>query len=835
MEKWHSQNILKPQKKSFYFFSLFGIFVFLAIFSVVVIIAFFWAKMAPQNYLYVLVADVVLFGLCAWWMSVMYRKTEYELGVSKLTIRSGTPFSDSSTDIDFDKITELTARLGFWEQMFFKTGSLHVSTGGMGKVVLTNLDSPLENYEKIQDYMRDNGFHLQKDSLVQEARPHLLAVVFELMSYVFAILLFAFYTLVQMGSLENLRKLDLAEFLTENIFWVGLIALVVIVLVILRYLDLRKRVYMVFTDAITYEEGFLNKNYSVLPMEKVADTDNRQGLISKIFGLHDIIISSEGSGNQVIFSNMIDGEKMLANIKYLKNSISLGEKKSEITTDDANQNSENASIGYKNIVDREIRYNEHFTANFKMNLKRTFFGAMVAIIFVTIISLIVLFFTGPQGLVMLFAILPIIFGNLIALVVALYTHYKVDVSTIESRFSFLSNRHLTFTVDKITRIDILRNPLDWICGTATVVFTSIGSSQRIMFKNISYDENLEKNLLEKIWIYPDENAEKTIGIKFSFVEFIKANLSVVVLINIVVISMFVFASVMALASQSLKILALLALIPFIFLWIVFAWEKLAYSPRFYHNAYTEEYIKSFSGVIFRSRAFALFDDIKGLSATKNIATNVGKILFKVAVNPPAFQQQQQNSNQEQQQWSIFCGFFGVYFGVFAFEMLDIADEKISRYETIDSSVLHDSRRSLKNSIIIGILPIIIIAILNFFILGRAPEGIYITIYITTMIAVFVLIMLILWLVSIYFERYRLESQRVIKFSGIFYKTRETILYEKMNFINKNQWILGKICGNGNIEIFTLGADVLDMNLPEIDDYINVYDILREQNAIHRKK
>ena len=133
-----------------------------------------------------------------------------------------------------------------------------------------------------------------------------------------------------------------------------------------------------------------------------------------------------------------------------------------------------------------------------MNLKRTFFGAMVAIIFVTIISLVVLFFAGRQGLVMLFAILPIIFGNLIALVAALYTHYKVDVSTIESRFSFLSNRHLTFTVDKITRIDILRNPLDWICGTATVVFASIGSSQRIMFKNISYDENLEKNLLEKI-------------------------------------------------------------------------------------------------------------------------------------------------------------------------------------------------------------------------------------------------------------------------------------------------------------------------------------------------
>ena len=209
---------------------------------------------------------------------------------------------------------------------------------------------------------------------------------------------------------------------------------------------------------------------------------------------------------------------------------------------------------------------------------------------------------------------------------------------------------------------------------------------------------------------------------------------------------------------------------------------MAYSPRFYYNAYTEEYIKSFSGVIFRSRAFALFDDIKGLSATKNIATNVGKILFKVAVNPPAFQQQQQNSNQEQQQWSIFSPYIAVNYVENAFEMLDIADEKISRYETIDSSVLHDSHRSLKNSIITGILTIIVVAILNFFILSSAPEGIYIT----TTIVVFVSIILILWLVSVYFERYRLESQRMIKFSGIFYKTRETILYEKMNFINKNQ-------------------------------------------------
>ena len=111
----------------------------------------------------------------------------------------------------------------------------------------------------------------------------------------------------------------------------------------------------------------------------------------------------------MIFSNMIDGEKMLANIKYLKNSISLGEKKSEMTANDENSNPENSSVGYQNIVDREIRYNEHFTANFKMNLKRTFFGAIVAIVFIMITALVAFLFAGSQGLVILLSIFTILF------------------------------------------------------------------------------------------------------------------------------------------------------------------------------------------------------------------------------------------------------------------------------------------------------------------------------------------------------------------------------------------------------------------------------------------
>ena len=61
-------------------------------------------------------------------------------------------------------------------------------------------------------------------------------------------------------------------------------------------------------------------------MEHISDIENTQSFLSKIFGLHDIIVSSSGNNNKVVFKNMVNGEKMMENIKYLKNETILGEK-----------------------------------------------------------------------------------------------------------------------------------------------------------------------------------------------------------------------------------------------------------------------------------------------------------------------------------------------------------------------------------------------------------------------------------------------------------------------------------------------------------------------------
>lgn len=41
-------------------------------------------------------------------------------------------------------------------------------------------------------------------------------------------------------------------------------------------------------------------------MEAVSDVENTQGFFSRIFGLHDVKISCAGTGNDVLFKNMVE-------------------------------------------------------------------------------------------------------------------------------------------------------------------------------------------------------------------------------------------------------------------------------------------------------------------------------------------------------------------------------------------------------------------------------------------------------------------------------------------------------------------------------------------------
>jgi len=145
--------------------------------------------------------------------------------------------------------------------------------------------------------MRQNGYHLKKDTLVQEATPHMLGIVGELLSRgAWAIIVVLYILWMGYSELDD-AEIDMRELSDlPAVVWlvpVILVGIFVIVYAALLYLDLKRRKYDVYTDSIFYTEGFLTKNYAFLPMERVSDIENTQSFWSRIFGLHDIIISSE--------------------------------------------------------------------------------------------------------------------------------------------------------------------------------------------------------------------------------------------------------------------------------------------------------------------------------------------------------------------------------------------------------------------------------------------------------------------------------------------------------------------------------------------------------------
>jgi membrane protein YdbS with pleckstrin-like domain len=70
------------------------------------------------------------------------------------------------------------SRLGFIQNKLFGTGNLYVKTAGSSasKIQFIHIENTLEVYEELQKRMKKNGFSLEKDKLVQTAKPHPLGV-----------------------------------------------------------------------------------------------------------------------------------------------------------------------------------------------------------------------------------------------------------------------------------------------------------------------------------------------------------------------------------------------------------------------------------------------------------------------------------------------------------------------------------------------------------------------------------------------------------------------------------------------------------------------------------
>lgn len=774
---------LKPNKMSFMVLHNWGIILFFVALITLFINIYIWGIL------------LLLTILSYYFRFVTYKKSFFTLTDRKIIYKTGTILTDNTVEINLDKITLVKSRLGFIQNKLFKTGWLLVKTAGSNnsKVHFFHINETMKTYEELQSRMKKNGFHLQKDQLVQIAKPHALGVFWELWAKILSTGLIVLYFV--WWAFDSLSELWEFSFISHFVnVAIVLYALVAVLTFTLSYLDLKRRKYEVFSDSIFYSEWFLTKNYAFIPMENISDTQNTQSFLSKVLWIHDVEISSGWANNKVVFKNMLWGEKMMESIKYLKDKTIMWTK-DEIAWEVKKQ----SLINFKDKIEEPLDFDRDFTGEYKMNIARS----MAGIMFMVLVLSPLLFIAWEALFIIFIVIIPAIIKSAISIIA---TKFQVTGSSVEYKYDFLTHKQNSFSVEKITKVTIIETLIDKLFKTCTIKFYSIGSGSAIVFKNIKKTDDLYEKLLAKVWIYTSDE-HKSLPTKFNIIEYIKAH----IFSSIFVVLLVIFFGILSIYHIVLTWLAVLILV--LFFWFI-GYKKLFYSQKFYQNKLFKQFIQLNTWILIQSSEFALYRHIKSTHSTKNVATQVGNISLNVAGE----QIQDTKSRKKIELSQIFSSNSIVLDYVVNAQSVVDAFDTIFLAEKVDSTELLSSKQDIKNTIVLA-LPL---AIIWFLFLGFSTNYIIV-------LCIFLIFSLIFACIIWYIKtiKYSFQNHRILFSSWIFYKKILSIPYIRFNFIENDTGFVNKICKNGNVWIFTIWSGKKELNIKNISNYSQVYDLMNK--------
>lgn len=684
---------LKPKYKSFLFFWYPLVYIFAVLFLVSLFIWFFESLFLIRS----LVLGVILI-IIYFLISIIYKKEKYTINSDHISFDFWWLFSDNSMDLKYNKITQVTLYQRFLERLLFKTWTIYIwnAWSSQSFIKIKNISNPKKYYEEIQNMMRLNWYSIKKQKLIQTEKPHWLWALWEAMLLSLLLLYVSYYLFP-----------------------------LVLAIIIIRYLDLKNRVYEVFDDCVVYNEWFLDHKFSILPMESISDAENTQSFFSRIFWLHDIVISSEWSKNKVYFKNMINWEKLSKNILYLK-------KNYHFLPD-------TDSIDKKESNLEKVNYSLDFDTSFRNEYLPNIFRCILWLSFQ-----------------------------------AIFSKYKVEGNIVNYKFDFLKTENVTFTTDKISKVVFHESILDKLMWTCSVEFDSIWSSKTIVFKYINKTDTLFDEILWKVWIYKKEE-NKDIEINFNFSNFFKAN-----------IYMFIF---------------IFTLIPF----IVYFYSTFYYSKRFYTIKLYNKFIEKKSWIIFQKTEFSTFNNIKNVYAVKSPFTTNWKLNFIVwwDVEMQTGSWKLSTTNSFVNKNCIDLSYID-----YCFDKVDIYDE-IFLWIKLSSEKIKTYPQDYRNTLLF----LLVYITAPFAILSFSLHFSFIFLF----IAIIVLHNIFIKSIS-----YILLNDKLLKIYWIIYKTKKSMLFHRINMVEKNQWVINKIFSNWIIKIFSKGSSSSELNIINVKEYNELY-------------
>ncbi len=788
---------LRPNKQVFFSYHLFQRFIsFLIFFGILYTII---VQFVSFSIVFLLLPIIFFTLLSAVTLFVRSRKEQYIFFEDKIVRISGGVFWDSRAELPLRNITHVALELPFLENKLFGTGNLSIESAGSDatEIFLIAIDTPQEYYTFVEKLMRSAGFRLAKNRLVQEEGPSPIGVFFDVFKQIFGLAFFIFV----IGSWIVGSAPGIFGYLTNG-FIVSIALLLMLWLFakyIFSFLDLYNRVYRVYDSVITYSEGFLTKRYAFIPMENLADSLTTQTLVDKIFGLYDVTLSCQGSGQEIFFANMMRGPELektidglIAKTKPLirvqRDRLKGGAKETEVmghTQMKSIQSSSPKSAKLSRPL-KDVR----FAAEFRMDALRTIisqiFGLPIAVI--------------------LFPLFPFwIFGLVMWIIRMTATRYLVKAHSMEERYNFLSSKNKEFTNDKIVAVIFKENLFDRWFGTCSIHFWSIGSSADLRFVNIKKTEDLYSNILAKFGMHP-QATQYSMRSQFSIFEMLKANIFTTLFAGL-------FCIVLLAASLVITPLLLLPIILILLVLCAFVIYRYIYYDRS-RLSFFKEYLCFQRGIIFTEKYYILHDAVKDMTIVRYPFAQHGKITFDVGGERVVGQGEDQ---------SVVSNGFSIRYVPDIPVKNEVLDYMFLKNPSASQIVQYERMVSRAAST----------AVLSKTILTARPAlansllGLFVASTIIFPLLVFLPLTIPLMIVHVRCRSFLLQEHRVVTRSGIVYKKQISILMRKIDHTNLRRGMFNKLFANGTIMVNTVGSSKPEITVNDISNYNEFYTALRK--------
>ncbi len=828
-----SEFELKPNKSAFIYYNLIKSILF---FSLLAVIGF--------SFGFRLVTSIIVgvwFIYRVFSLFISYSKENYVFEQDRVIWKRGSIFSDSETELMLKNVTHVKLEKPFLENMIFSTGDVIVEAAGGGgsEIMLRSVDKPDEMYSYMEELLQGVGFEISRDDLVQKESPDkvgvavdvgllflfagLLAIVgstsvgraittllsssvgsfviivggFLIGMGAFALLtgymnissqsrgvLFALFV-VGFSSLTSMPS----NFETSGLLFGIPLGLGAITHLLLYAIDLSLREYFIYEDNIDYTEGFLTKHRAFLPVENLSDSETTRGVVEKMLGLYNIVISSPGAGREVTFRNVRNGKEMEENIDSL------------ISQKDKTVSERSLQKGGESKVERSV---SDVTGELNMEFGRTAFSSAIIGFF---LSLVIISQIATSLQLFNIPVLATFFVVFILLSIAwagLKVHFysfHLRKKGVEERFEFLWEKNREFSFDKVTGVVVKENLIDWIFNTFTLKFLSIGSVKDVSFKNVAKDDKLVKQILEKKNIRGSEKVYE-IQPEFGFTRMIRAFLPLTVLL-LGVLSFFLIKSWYVLSAI-----------------IVVAVGLIAVYKKFYFDrqrlTFFDDHVYFKEGIFFTSQYHISYDDVKDIETKRWPFCSYGSIKFNIAGEHIVGSGKNKRVASNSFKVSYVPGIRVMddlidvifYSRPSAKEFDDLKDKA----EEYARSTL-ESEQDIWNHVIPSFF---LIALVTLFVpafqlwvgLGGAALLGYMVIYLKN-------------------KSYSIQSYRVVGRRGVFYKVQKSIIFPKIDFIGKEEGFLNKIFDNGKVKIQTIGSSTTELTINNIEDVTSFHKKLQK--------